>query len=186
MEYYEEYPIRCKTCNGQIACYSYEYREYLNSGSTIQQALDSLGLTNYCCRIAMKDPVVVTFDMENRKVIEGSKKIDAADDFGVSSVETPNTAFEACLSTDAVKEQPKPRRPVVKGIQPLAALDLSNATAVGDGIEIDPALFSAEFTVPTAVGISTINRTGLGKPEVRQVGSGKEIKVLSGRTYLAR
>src|SRR5688500_12811196 len=132
MEFYLEYPIRCKTCNEQIACFSYEYGELLNAGYTIQQALDQLGLMNYCCRISMKDPVVVTFNMENREVIEGTKKIHEVDDFGSPSTDNAQTTFGPCTVVETVKETKKPLRSTaaVKGIQPLAPVDLTNAVPI--------------------------------------------------------
>lgn len=186
MESYLEYPIRCKTCNGQIACFSYEYNELLNAKYTIQQALDQLGLMNFCCRISMKDPVVVTFNMENREVIEGIKKIDTADDFGVSATGSANTTFGACTVSEVVQPVVKEIKQKIKGVQPIAPVNLTNAVAIGDGIDIDVVEMFEEFVTPTVVGISTINRFNLSKPEIRSVGSGKESRVLNGRTYLAR
>jgi DNA-directed RNA polymerase subunit N (RpoN/RPB10) len=183
MEYYLEYPIRCKTCNEQIACYSYEYEEYLKAGYNVQQALDQLGLMNFCCRISMKDPVIVTFNMENREVIEGIKKIDSADAFGTSTLKTAETNFDKCIETQ------KTEIPLIlkgKGIQPLAAVDLSNVIPIGTGIDVDIAEVSGIFTVPETVGLSTINQNNLEKAELIPVGAGKESKILNGRTYLAR
>ena len=186
MDFYLEYPIRCKTCNDQIACFSYEYEQYLNSGYSVQQALDQLGITNYCCRISMKDPVEVTFNMENREVIEGLKKIEEADDMGFRSPNDSEVGFGACISEKKVQETKKPIKPLLKGIQPVAPVDLTNVAPIGEGIEITIPSESDKFNLPVNVGISTINRTSLGRPETRPVGTGKESQVLSGRTYLAR
>ena len=187
MEYYVEYPIRCKTCNSQIACFAAEYNALLVAGYTIQQALDHLEIMNYCCRIYMKDPVIVMFNMENRDVIEGIKKVENTEDFGVGSIyEKDDTRFGACLVTDLQVEPKAPVKPKAKGIGALAPVELEGAVAVGEGIDLGDIQAPTNFETPTTVGICTINRIPGTKLETKMVGAAKETKILSGRTYLAR
>lgn len=79
MESYKEYAIRCKTCNEPIAYLAPTYEELLASGVSTEEALNFIGLTEWCSRIAMLTPTIVTFNMENRQVIEGFKTVDAVD-----------------------------------------------------------------------------------------------------------
>lgn len=78
MDYYKEYPIRCKSCNEQIACFAEEF-ENLIQNMTMEEALNKMEMMMPCSRIAMMNPVVVFFNMENREVIDGYKSTDAID-----------------------------------------------------------------------------------------------------------
>ena len=43
-------PVRCFTCGNLIADMYNEYQEKVRSGEDPAKALDSLGITRYCCR----------------------------------------------------------------------------------------------------------------------------------------
>lgn len=43
-------PVRCFSCGKVIANKYEKYLELLQSGKTIYEALNTLGLTRYCCR----------------------------------------------------------------------------------------------------------------------------------------
>lgn len=43
-------PVRCFTCGNLIADMYNEYQEKVRSGEDPVKALDSLGITRYCCR----------------------------------------------------------------------------------------------------------------------------------------
>ena len=43
-------PIRCYSCNKVIANKWEIYKQYLNEGNTMKDALDKLHLERYCCR----------------------------------------------------------------------------------------------------------------------------------------
>lgn len=75
MEFYFEYPIRCKSCNEQIACFSEEFNSMVKSGIKPEEALNILGIKNYCSRLAFLSPTRVLFNMENRRLIEGLEPI---------------------------------------------------------------------------------------------------------------
>jgi DNA-directed RNA polymerase I, II, and III subunit RPABC5 len=44
------FPVRCFTCNKIIGKYEEKYNELLNSGVSKKIALDSIGMSRYCCR----------------------------------------------------------------------------------------------------------------------------------------
>lgn len=108
MENYREYPIRCKSCGGQIACYTHAFELALTQNYTSEAALNELGLTDYCCRMAMLNPVMVAFNMENRQVIEGFKSIDAVQDEDIELDSRSQPIFDACLVTPT-EPAPRPR-----------------------------------------------------------------------------
>lgn len=97
MEVYQEYPIRCKTCNEQIACFASQYLGLLAAGLSIEAALDELGITDYCSRNAMMNPTFVPFNMENREVIEGFKSVDAAEESDAQVERTSSPIFTHCM-----------------------------------------------------------------------------------------
>lgn len=99
MNSYREYPIRCKSCNEQLACYSDEYenlvREYAEGGNVtekhaIEKALNKLGIMSPCSRINMMNPIIITFNNENRELIEGLRNVDTIDKF------SKNLSFKFC------------------------------------------------------------------------------------------
>ena len=108
MEYFKEYPIRCKTCNEQLACYSADFEQYLANGSTIEEALNYIGIMNPCSRIAMANPTIVSFNMENREVIEGFKSVEAADENDAQNESQARPVFSSCLGTTAPHQTVKP------------------------------------------------------------------------------
>lgn len=52
-------PIRCITCNKILGNKWEKYQELLESGVSIEKALNELGLTRPCCRIRMRNPIKV-------------------------------------------------------------------------------------------------------------------------------
>lgn len=110
METYKEYPIRCKTCNEQIACFSDNYEILIDSGYSIEEALDELSITAPCSRITMMAPTIVAFNMENREVIEGFKSVDAADEETAQNESISHPIFNQCLNiqTGSVAGAPIP------------------------------------------------------------------------------
>lgn len=101
METYEEYPVRCKTCNEQLACFSSDYNALLQAGLTQEEALNQLNIMNYCSRIAMMNPTIVAFNMENREVIEGFKNVDAATEEDAQRESTSRPVFSSCIGLQA-------------------------------------------------------------------------------------
>lgn len=106
METYKEYPIRCKTCNEQLACFADDYEGLLDTGLTPEEALNELGITDYCSRISMMAPTIVAFNMENREVIEGFKSVDAANEIDAQNESTSRPVFNPCMGVQTGLPQP--------------------------------------------------------------------------------
>lgn len=87
--YRREYPIRCKSSNDQIACYSEEY-ENLTREHGSEKALNMLNIMEPCCRYNMMNPTMILNIKENRNLIEGLKDIDIIDKF------SEDHSFQAC------------------------------------------------------------------------------------------
>ena len=148
METYKEYPIRCKTCNEPIACFSYDYEALLNAGFSIEEALDELGITDYCSRQAMLNPTIVPFNMENREVIEGFKSVDAANDADAQNESTSDPIFSQCMTL-------QPGLPVGQTVQ---------QTLLSHGINVlTPALPTLTGGIPTLTGGMPTQRGVLGQ-----------------------
>ncbi len=78
--YRKEYPIRCKSCNEQLACYSEEY-EILAREYGYEQALNILQIMEPCSRYNMMNPMMILNIKENRNLIEGLEDIDMINKF---------------------------------------------------------------------------------------------------------
>lgn len=113
METYKEYPIRCKTCNEQLACHANDYEALLDSGVTVEEALNQLGIDDYCSRISMMTPTIVPFNMENREVIEGFKSVDAAKEVDAQNESISRPVFNPCMGLQPGLPQVNPTRPIV-------------------------------------------------------------------------
>ena len=102
MKSYREYVVRCKTCNEQIACHSEAYESLLANDMTVEEALNSLDIMLPCSRAWMMNPNYVTFNMENRDVVEGIRSVfSVEDDFVVEQRNTPSISdpiFASCLA----------------------------------------------------------------------------------------
>ena len=99
MESYKEYPVRCKSCGEQIAAFADDFEQLLATGSTIEEALNMLGIMALCSRRAMMNPTTITYNMENRQAIEGLKPVEMVS-FGEPEPERSNqTVFSPCISS---------------------------------------------------------------------------------------
>lgn len=97
MDSYKEYPIRCKTCNAPIACFSYEYERLVYQiGMTPEQALNQLAIMHDLCRLSMLYPTIVPFNMENREVINGFKSVKAATEADAQNESMSDPIFNQC------------------------------------------------------------------------------------------
>lgn len=72
-------PIRCVTCNKILGDKYSRYTQMIESGMSIEETLDNLGLNRYCCRLRVRNPF---------KVVERS--VDS--DFEKLSVDSNNEA----------------------------------------------------------------------------------------------
>ena len=102
MRSYREYFIRCKTCNEQIACHASVYEDLLGNGLTIEEALNTMDIMLPCSRAAFMNPTYVTYNMENRDVVEGLRTAESVeDDFmqrDPATQSTSNPVFAPCLA----------------------------------------------------------------------------------------
>lgn len=57
-------PVRCVTCGKVLGNLWNEYQNKIQSGISIEQALDEVGLRRYCCRLRLRNP----FKVVDRKV----------------------------------------------------------------------------------------------------------------------
>lgn len=210
MEFYKEYPIRCKTCGGQIACFAPDYEQLLSAGDSREAALTRVGLEPYCCRAAMLNPPIVTFDMENREVIEGFINADTALETDPYWVSTGNPIFTHCISDMQYsipggfvpKLTPSAPPPIASRTSTSNALSSVGLTVAEPpqykhsiipglepkepkaGIPLNLPITPDTFVEPTIPGVPVINP--VYPLERIKVGAGKEIQKLTGRSYLAR
>ena len=62
-------PIRCFSCGSVIAGKYEKYKQLLEEGKDSKEALDSLGLSRYCCRrmiLSQKDFIDETIRLEEK------------------------------------------------------------------------------------------------------------------------
>jgi DNA-directed RNA polymerase subunit N (RpoN/RPB10) len=100
--YHREYPIRCKSCNEQLACYSEEYEEYAKDYG-YETALNMLGIMEPCSRYNMMNPTMILDIRENRNLIEGLKDIDLIDKF--SGELSFRTCIDKITNVDYTKDE---------------------------------------------------------------------------------
>ncbi len=200
MNTYIEYPIRCKTCNELVACFSDEFVEQTKILGSMAEALDNMGITAPCTRSAFCNPTYVLFNMENRAVIEGMIQPENANDVEEFDETQSNPTMIQCLNTNRgfgfVLDKPTEGIPILSSnvLSPNANLGIllpvQNITSIPNAnIEVhientEPENFS--YTEPSIPGIPTINENNSIKPVMKYVGSGKYSKVLTGRTYLIK
>lgn len=182
MDSYKEYSIRCKTCNGLIAAHSGIYESLLQSGLSIEEALNNIGLTNWCCRINMMNPTIVTFNMENRDIIEGYRAVEAVDIPNPYTINLSPPIFNSCLGNVIVQ---KSVIPTTSTTNIFPGHDLSK---MGPGIDVTSISTTTDesFQTPVSVGIPTINPDQTRPRNIIDVGVGKKVVVLNGRSCLAR
>ncbi len=214
MEWYREYPIRCKTCNEPLAVHSPHYEALISQNYSQREALDFLGITLYCSRIAMMNPTIVMFDMENRAVIEGYEDVDA------SGSEDPKMVFGQCIgdpkqvqeapmllgfrsTKKATVPKPSPKtkqspKTAEEAKQPMKSFLGTTRKPIKNEEIILPDLIPneneyisitapiIEKTEPVLVGVPVINHDPTVPAVLLNVGAGKQIRILNGRTYLAR
>ena len=164
---YKEYFIRCPSCNEQIACFSGDYLTLLDGGSSIEDALNSLGIMNPCSRIAMMNPVTVFFHVDEREVIDGTR------------LPSVPSEYEAPLPI-----RPASPRAGRSGLNSFVQMSLDAPIPIGEGVKLT-IKNEGGFTVPEVVGMSNINTDVTIPDQMVAVGNGMFTRVLNGRTYLA-
>lgn len=208
MATYDEYPIRCKTCNEQIACHADAYLGLLQSNLSKEEALNQLGIMAPCSRIAMTHPTTVFFDMENRQVIEGFIDVVDAKEETAKNESHINPVFSKCIGAGNLAPTTglQVGQPKIIGITPVAApvarpttlqivpptktnvlaLKPVQPTAEQVGIPIKEAPLGVQmpFIEPSQVSFPTINSQHEGMKVY--IGANKYTIVLDGRTFLCR
>lgn len=160
MEYYKEYPIRCKTCNEQLSCFAADYESFLEGGLSEEDALNAVGIVNPCSRIAMTNPTIVTFNMENREVIEGFKSVAAAEEADVQSEHIGQPIFNSCMGTVAPIQTIRP----TANVPGLTPVNVGRVPVVAQGTQLQ--LGTQPYLPPGLPGIQTI---GLLQPAIQRV-----------------
>ena len=185
MDQYKEYPIRCKTCNYPIAVWSKQYEQLIQYSST-EDALNELGLNNFCCRISMLAPPIITFNMENRKAIEGLQLVENVDSYDNNPITKSKPLFKNCIG-ESVKPSNLSEFTKLKSVKTQQKLlpdnnpiKLPNESSF---INTEPNIPIVE---PVTPGIPTINKNSRLDINYEDVGNGVRVEILSGRTYLAR
>jgi len=74
--FYIYYPIKCETCNEKIATHAKEYNELKLQNLSNEEALNKIGLINPCSRIAMENPIVTYYNIQNNELVKGIKDLD--------------------------------------------------------------------------------------------------------------
>lgn len=204
MNIIKEYPIKCHTCNEQIACYSYDYETFLESGYSVEDALNTLGIKRECSRIAMMFPVMRTFDISNRQVVEGLKTVDLIiDDDEPNESSKRQGIYSSCLNTTLQQStfvNPLQQSTFVNPLQQSTFVNPLQNTFINplqqnvnslstqlENINLSPTLptINTKFDPPTVPGIPAINYNGTVQPEKIFVGAGKYVEILNSRSYLA-
>lgn len=216
MNSYRAYPIRCKTCNNQIACYAMDYENLIrnvfakdsdiNKTHAIEKSLNQLGLMSSCCRISMMNPTIETFNMENRELIEGIRHVDT---IGSNKI-VPRIPITPVLATSEAKSSSintsrilssgmsisRKGRQIGGMVKPTSTIVVKSASPITkvEDLVLDSSTpenlidlsTPKNFEYPTQVGIPCINDT----PEIYEpsvnAGNNYKVSILNGRTYLCR
>jgi DNA-directed RNA polymerase subunit N (RpoN/RPB10) len=195
MDYYFEYPMRCKSCSRPLAHLVEQYELIANTESRVE-ALDALGLTRYCCRAAIMGPSRIYFNQEDRNVIEGEKNASAQPLLELVLPDLPPVRPRS--PPPAIKRVGKHSRstqPILAALtrpsvaprtvaKPVLAPTVIPITTPVVLVDLPPELFQ-----PPPANLSSINRPspGLGVVPVTQaLTKTLSVEVLTGRTYLCR
>ena len=192
MEFFRLYLVRCITCNNSLGHLKWTYETLLSTGQTIEEALNGIGLSNYCCRMCMMNPIICTYNMENRQAIEGFVPVDAVDTPSPYDSSTVHPIFSHCLADPRVA-----REQLLAGV-PGQVLVQAPTTPETQGLQIQPEvkpfgraiqvpdMEPEVFKEPNVPGMPEINIDTKNPEQTMHVGGGSIVKILNGRTYLAR
>ena len=189
MDYYYEYPIRCKTCNEQIACYSEDFKNYLETTNNVELALDYIGITNWCSRIAMMTPIKIKYNLENRALV-----------LGITNIETdeiPNEENIKFIFNNQEEEKEESFDLPIFNINNIKKNKEINTNINSkkeekylNSVNIEPIDLDNDknnlFIEPTEVNIPIINDNSIKNENFVFIGNGNYTIILKGRTYLAR
>lgn len=195
MDYYKEYPIRCKTCNNTIASKIEKYEQFISIEMTPEEAFNELGIENTCCRSAISNPVNVFFNMENRKAILGLVDVNFVnepDPIGkhkYAPVVTMCTSIEFGQDVETETHQINITKEFAPKKESKSKKYKNVKTEIFESPQKEQLYVAKEqqpFVEPTEIGIPTINPDPENPNIEIEVGASKIVQILSGRTYLAR
>lgn len=133
--------IRC-TCNRPIGRLWFRYQDMLKRGMSIAEALDKLGLHDYCCRMRMMNPIKVVAGPpgseygqivpETRSKVE---EIERMSEKMQSLSLSPNKPKEIMAPLESMKQFPAvpalPGMPTLPGVPALAPVPSVPTTSTG-------------------------------------------------------
>jgi DNA-directed RNA polymerase subunit N (RpoN/RPB10) len=189
-DYYYEYPIRCKTCNSEIGSKSIIYNQRLEDGMAKEDIFNMLSLDKWCCRHALMFPTTIWFNIEKREIIEGYKSVDSVTLSDLTYVKNSSLVpsfGKKCGEKDIKKssiyddsesdEEPEESINVFANKYPEEDID----------VEEEDAEKKSSYYIPYKAGDTVINTdTSVISEQLMDVGIGKKVVVLTGRTFLAR
>lgn len=79
-------PIRCVTCNKILGDKYSRYTEMIESGMSIEETLDNLGLNRYCCRLRVRNPFKVVNRFDDFEILSVDSKNEASTEGALSSM----------------------------------------------------------------------------------------------------
>ena len=94
-------PARCFTCGIFLPKFEREYTEYLSQGYSLGDALTKVGLTKYCCRGNIMNPIVIPIGAENPPM-SGYQSL---------SFKQPYQSSSTGALTQVTQSESKPTRP---------------------------------------------------------------------------
>lgn len=186
---YDEFFVRCPSCNEQIASKSVEFRKLLEVGISVEESLNKLGVLNICSRISLMSPSYIFHNIENQMVIRGY--IDVKDNNNFRNSERiysiyskddkdknlkPSKLDEDIINNLVLSE---PKR--IKKINLNFRNNIEYIEKNDDFINTD----DEDIILPTVVNKPTFNPGRYGRTFIN-IGNNKMNEVLTGRTYLAR
>lgn len=213
MDTYKLHPVRCFTCGNQIQARADAFEYYSEIYGSMEDAANSLGLMEPCCRIALMVPTIINFNMENRRLVEtlrsdGSlnhrltqKENAAVSVFGscmtgnvpgrnLNTTGAPaKLLFDNKLSTNISDMQVDMDNVSSKIAGISTGTEITENDMKNKGIPLNQLKLETDeenFVYPTMVGIPVINYNKNLKEEYADVGDNKKVLILNGRTYLAR
>lgn len=187
MSYYVMRNVRCKTCNKVIAHLTNDYKALIENGYTIGEAMTLVGLKKYCCRKEMMCPFRIRFNMENRAAIDGLITVDEIP-IKMQAERVPNHPLLKSKGKKFELESGKTRdKSKISKEEPKKNKKESNKNDFFDNIEEDEVvseILERDIIIPTYIGVPTYNYSEFNDVYLK-AGEGYDVKVISGRTYLA-
>ena len=183
MNFFIMYPVRCETCNKELAYLQDDLEQLLAIDPSVEKALNNLGVMRYCCRTNLMNPTSVFYDMENTDVVNGTRNVKEFTNLANPTI----TPIQIRQPISILQNLPS----LGSSILHKSTIPSLSGTPVGTpvAIPIDESRLrnTSNFDIPQYVGVPTINPSKLTNPEVLSVGENNKIMtipILTGRTYI--